>query len=168
MAYDMLAEPTKQKLETIIRMNEQVLSTLVWAEEKVPGTNLQSDIIALRDVCLPRLKALLYDTLKADGTIRTLTPEDKRQATEWASKVHGHTDLNGDGFACTEDHISQEAQLRAVNEALQLELLKATTEERRIPDPDGCFGPDDWAHNRCTEACPPHGLVYPHGVIPRT
>lgn len=52
-------------------------------------------------------------------------------------------------------------------EELETELLKATIEKRRISDPDGCFGPDDWAHNRCTDACPPHGLVEPHGSLPR-
>ena len=30
----------------------------------------------------------------------------------------------------------------------------------RIADPDGCFGPDDWEHSRCTDTCPPHGRVY--------
>lgn len=44
----------------------------------------------------------------------------------------------------------------------EAELLRATTRKQRVWDPDGCCGPDDWAHSRCTDDCPPHGLLEPH------
>jgi hypothetical protein len=75
----------------------------------------------------------------------------------------------GRGFRAASDQASEVIEEYEAKVAwLRAELDQVTHKRRRIPDPDGCYGADDWAHTRCSDKCPPHGLVWPHGDIPHT
>jgi hypothetical protein len=118
----------EQDFETFDNGLAQVLSTLLWAEANVPGTNFQSDIIMLRDVLQPRLSRLRSELEAA----RVKTDEYAQAYTDAKAEVERlRAALNraGDRLAQVQPGVTEPWAFDIVPKAEQ-EIADALAEEK--------------------------------------